>query len=117
MDESVCKLTLVYPPASENHIVELMLNAEPPLRGFTTFEAEGHGQSFSKASMRERVRGRMARGILVVVLSRARVPALLEDIRLKAAIVDLVYWVEPIAEFGRLAPVGEPLPSAAAPRD
>lgn len=117
MDESVCKLTLVYPPASEAHIIELMLNAEPPLTGFTTFEAEGHGHSFAGASMRERVRGRIARGILLVVLPRARVPALLEEIRLKAAIVDLVYWVEPIVEFGRLAPVGEPLPSAEAPRD
>ncbi|MDH4982401.1 DUF3240 family protein [Hyphomicrobium sp. D-2] len=104
MDQPLCKLTLVYPPASEAHIVEMMLNAEPPLQGFTTFETEGHGHSFSNATMRERVRGRIARGMLVVVLPRARVPSLLDEIRVKAAIADLVYWVEPVDAFGRLAP-------------
>ena len=103
MDQSVCKLTLVYPPASEAHIVELMMNVDPPLSGLTTWEAEGHGHSFSKASMRERVRGRIARGVLVVVLRRSRVPQLLDEIRTKAAISDLAYWIEPVEAFGRLA--------------
>lgn len=103
MDQSACKLTLIYPPASETHIIELLMNSDPPLSGFTTLQVEGHGHSFSKASMRERVRGRIARGMLVAVLARTRVAPLLEEIRLKAAIPDLVYWVEPIEAFGRLA--------------
>ena len=68
MDQSACKLTLVYPPAAEDHIVELLLNADPPLSGFTTWRAEGHGHDFGKASVRERVRGRVARGVLVLIL-------------------------------------------------
>jgi hypothetical protein len=107
MDQPVCKLTLAYPPASETHIVELLLNCDPPLNGFTTFAAEGHGHSFGKASMRERVRGRIARGILVVVLPRSRAPSLLEEIAVKAAIEDLVYWVEPVEAFGRLTRVDD----------
>jgi hypothetical protein len=103
MDQSACKLTLIYPPASESHITELMMNSEPPLAGFTTFEAEGHGGSFSDASMRERVRGRVARRVLMLVLARSRVAPLLDEIRVKAAIPDLVYWVEPVEAFGRLA--------------
>lgn len=102
MDQSACKLTLIYPPASESHITELMMNSEPSLAGFTTFEAEGHGSSFSKASMRERVRGRVGRRVLVLVLPRPRVAPLLEEIRTKASIPELVYWVEPIEAFGRL---------------
>jgi hypothetical protein len=104
MDQSLCKLTLIYPPASETHIVELMMNSDPPLPGFTTWDAEAHGDSFDTASMRERVRGRIARGVLVVVLPRARLAPLLEEIRIKAAIPDLVYWTEAVETFGRLSP-------------
>jgi hypothetical protein len=98
-------LTLVYPPAAEDCIVELMLNTQPPLTGFTTWRAEGHGHDFANASARERVRGRVMRGVLSVIVARARLAALLEDIRTKAAIANLAYWVEPVEAFGRLAPV------------
>jgi Protein of unknown function (DUF3240) len=104
MDKSPCKLTLVYAPDAEDSIAELLLNAEPPLTGFTTSIAEGHGHDFAKASVRERVRGRVRRGVLTVILPRARLPWLLEEIRTKAAIPDLTYWVEPVEAFGRLAP-------------
>jgi hypothetical protein len=107
MDQPICKLTLVYPPASESHIVELMLNSEPPLTGFTTWESEGHGHRFESSSIRERVRGRVARGVLIIVLDRARVALLLDEIRLKAAIPDLVYWIEPVEAFGRLDYAGD----------
>ncbi len=81
MDQSACKLTLVYPPDSEDCLVELMLAAEPPLTGFTTWKAEGHGHDFNRASVRERVRGRVMRGVLVLILPRARLTSLLDDIR------------------------------------
>lgn len=105
MDQLLCKLTLVYPPAAEDHLVELLLNAEPPLVGFTTWKAEGHGHDFRTASMRERVRGRVARGVLAVVLPRPRLSCILEEIRLKAGLPDLTYWVEPVESIGRLARV------------
>jgi hypothetical protein len=114
MDQSACKLTLVYSPAAEDHIVELMLNSEPPLTGFTTWKAEGHGHDFAKASARERVRGRVTRGVLTVIVPRARLPMLFEDIRTKAAIANLAYWVEPVEAFGRLVPAeGAVAPAAA----
>jgi hypothetical protein len=105
MDQSACKLTLVYPPAAEDHIVELLLNADPPLSGFTTWRAEGHGHDFGKASVQERVRGRVARGVLVLILPRSRLSSVLEDIRSKAAIPNLTFWTEPIDDFGRLAQI------------
>jgi hypothetical protein len=105
MDQSACKLTLVFPPAAEDHIVELLLNAAPPLPGFTTWRAEGHGHDFGKASVRERVRGRVARSVLVLILPRSRLSSVLEDIRSKAAIPNLIFWTEPIDAFGRLAQI------------
>jgi hypothetical protein len=103
MDQFLCKLTLVYPPPAEDHIVELLLNAEPPLKGFTTWKAEGHGHDFGNASIRERVRGRVVRGVLALILPRARLTSLLDDICTKAGIANLAYWVEPVEAFGRLA--------------
>jgi Protein of unknown function (DUF3240) len=105
MDQSTCKLTLVYPPGAEDCIIELMLNAEPALTGFTTWLAEGHGHDFTTASVRERVRGRVMRGVLTVLTPRARLASILEDVRTKAGIVNLVYWVEPVEAFGRLVPL------------
>ena len=105
MDQSTCKLTLVYPPGAEDSIIELMLNAEPSLTGFTTWLAEGHGHDFTNASARERVRGRVMRGILTVITPRARLDTILDDVRTKAGIINLVYWVEPVEAFGRLAHV------------
>lgn len=113
MDQSPCKLTLVYPPGAEDCIVELMLSAEPPLTGFTTWKAEGHGHDFTEASVRERVRGRVTRGVLAAIIPRARLAALLEDIRIKARIPHLAYWVEPVEAFGRLASVESPAANAA----
>lgn len=105
MDQSTCKLTLVYPPDAEDHIVDLLLNSDPPLTGFTTWRAEGHGHDFGKASVRERVRGRVARGLLVLILPRARVGQLLEEIRVRTAVLGLAFWIEPVETFGRLAHV------------
>jgi hypothetical protein len=111
MDQSPCKLTLIYPPTGEDCIVELMLNTEPPLTGFTTWKAEGHGHDFDNASVHERVRGRVLRGVLSVIVPRERLAPLLDDIRTKASIPNLAYWVEPVEAFGRLVPVE---PAAAA---
>lgn len=102
MDQSACKLTLIYPPASEEQLVELMMNSDPPLPGFTSWRGEGHGHSFSKASLSERVRGRVARGMLVAVVPRCRLAVILEEIRTKAKVSELTYFVEPIEDFGRL---------------
>ncbi len=102
MEEELCKLTLVYPPAAEDTIVELLLTAEPPLKGFTTWSADGHGLDFGEASTAERVRGRIRRSVMALVIPRERLPSMLETIRTEAAAPHLAYWVEPVESFGRL---------------
>jgi hypothetical protein len=103
MEQQLCKLTLVYPPDIEELIIELLLTAEPPLKGFTTWPADGHGLDFGAASVAERVRGRMRRAVMVLILPRSRLPSLLETVRLKAGAPHLAYWVESVESFGRLS--------------
>lgn len=81
-----------------------MLAIEPPIGGFTTWSAEGHGHGFAKASFRERVRGRVDRTMLVAVVPRFQAARILETIATRAAIPHMAYWIEPIEAFGRLAP-------------
>jgi hypothetical protein len=103
MAEQICKLTLVYPPSVEETIIELLLTAVPPLGGFTTWTADGHGLDFSDATVAERVRGRVSRSVMVLVMPRSRLADLLEDVRTKAGARHLAYWVEPVEDFGRLS--------------
>lgn len=75
---------------------------DPPIRGFTTFAAEGHGFDFSKATIKERVRGRVERGVLIAVMPKNNAAVLLDLIRRKLPIPHMAYWIEPVLECGRL---------------
>ncbi|MCW2317814.1 hypothetical protein M2322_003379 [Rhodoblastus acidophilus] len=100
MDRDLCKLTLVYPVAAEDRVIEFLLDAEPPTPGFVSWRAEGHGGGFEESSPREKVRGRIERAILMMVIDRARLEGLLADLRRDCAIPHLVYWTEPVERFG-----------------
>ncbi len=79
-----------------------MLALEPPIPGFTTWEAEGHGFGFASATTSERVRGRVKRTLITAVLTRAEADVILGDIAEQAPTAHLTYWVEPVERFGRL---------------
>jgi hypothetical protein len=101
MEQNPCKLTLVVPSDAGDRIVALMLGAEPPVTGFTTWQADGHGESFTAASIGEQVRGRVERSVFVAVMSPDRARAIIDEIACKAPIPHMVYWLEPVLEFGR----------------
>jgi hypothetical protein len=118
MDQSLCKLTLVYPPPAEDGIIELLLASDPPLPGFTSWTADGHGMGFDNASPGEKVRGRVRRCVLTLIATRGRIRALLDEIAAHLAIPRLLYWLEPVLEVGRLTdikPAATPSLEAAAP--
>jgi hypothetical protein len=100
MDRDLRKLTLVYPVAAEDRVIDFLLDATPPLPGFASWRAEGHGGSFDESSTREKVRGRIERGMLTMVIDRARLQDLLAALRETCAIPHLVYWVERVESFG-----------------
>jgi hypothetical protein len=99
-----CKLTVAFPPDFEDDVVECLLDLPDDVGGFTVVPAEGHGQGFSRASVRERVRGRVGRRLLYVILEEPRLPRVLEHLRAAVRSPAVAYWVEPVSEFGRLAP-------------
>ncbi|MCF6220288.1 MAG: DUF3240 family protein [Robiginitomaculum sp.] len=102
MDQSLCKLTLVYPPESEDSLLEFMLEQDPPLSGFTTIKCEGHGLGFTRASASEKVRGRINRRLFIVIMDTQRVEPLLAQIKAELPISGLMFWTEPVSIAGRL---------------
>ena len=83
-----------------------MLNFDPPVSGFTTWMAEGHGFGFGDASVSERVRGRVKRSVIVAVLDRVVAADLLDLIATKSAVAHLTYWTEPVDGFGQMRRTG-----------
>jgi hypothetical protein len=79
-----------------------MLNFDPPLPGFTTWLAEGHGFGFGDATLSERVRGRVKRSVIVAVLDRRVAAGLLDLIATRGAVAHLTYWTEPVDGFGQM---------------
>lgn len=87
-----------------------MLASDPPIFGFTTWTAEGHGFGFGSASISERVRGRVKRSVIVAILQKDAVIVLLSNIIETAAMPHLTYWTESVLAFGQLQR-GKPAPA------
>lgn len=97
------RLTLVFPPNLEDRLVELLLEQEPPLPGFTIVAGEGHGADFASASLREQVRGRIAQRVVLMVLPAERIERLIAALRVSLPHPHVIWWAEPVLAFGRLA--------------
>ena len=97
------KLTLVCPIAMGEQVVEFLLDLDTPLHGFTTFSADGHGQDFAGTSVKEKVRGRVARKVVMAILPATEVGGLLAEIREQFTSPHMVYWTEPVSELGDFA--------------
>jgi hypothetical protein len=97
------RLTLVFPPGVEDSLIELLLEQDPPLPGFTIIAAEGHGTGFDTASTHELVRGRIKRRLMLMVLPADRIENLIAALREAIQNPHVAWWVEPVTDFGRLA--------------
>lgn len=94
------KLTLVCPPETGEQIVEFLIESDAIVSGFTTIPANGHGEDFSTASVAERVRGHVSRTWITLVLQADLVEELLSQLRARYSSPHIVYWTEPVIEFG-----------------
>ncbi len=79
-----------------------MLSLDPPIPGFTTWDAEGHGFGFAGATVSERVRGRVRKNLITAVIERDEAERLLQIVAQKAPVPHLTFWIEPVESFGRL---------------
>lgn len=97
------KLTLVCPDTIAERVVDILLESNVEMAGFTTFKADGHGHDFTSASVRERVRGRVARRVVVAVLRAEDVSAVLEELQAQIKNPHLAFWTEPVLAYGHLS--------------
>ncbi len=97
------KLTLSSPTALGEQVAEYLLASEWLDAGFTTFAGQGHGQDFSQASLREKVRGRVEVLNIVALLPTANVAPLLAALRARLRNSQITYWTEPVQSLGDFA--------------
>ena len=96
------RFSLVFPASLEATVHACLQGFEPPLPDYTLLEGEGHGEVFAGASLREQVRGRVARRLLVMVLPAARVPALLDALGARIQDPRVQWWTEAVVASGEL---------------
>lgn len=102
MNQPNCCLTLIFPKALEENMVDLLLEHAALASGFTTVEVDGHGRNIAYQSTTEKVRGRAHRIEMQVVLNQDDAQILLRDIKQALPNTDIVYWISPVIEFGSL---------------
>ena len=66
-EAQLVRLNLVFPPTLEDAVTDALM-ADPVLPGFTLLHAEGHTGDFARASIREKVRGRVDRRVIWVLI-------------------------------------------------
>jgi hypothetical protein len=103
MDQTLKRLTLLVPDDLGEALLETLLELRPGLPGFTTLAVSGHGERFDGASVREHVRGRIERRMAWLVLPAEDVTRVLQQLRERMPHPDIVWWVEPVEDMGRIA--------------
>lgn len=102
MSDALKRLVLLAARELEEPLLDTLLDMRPALPGFTTLAASGHGERFDDASVRECVQGRVDRCLLWLVLPAADVARVLAELREKLPHPDIVWWIEPVEDMGRL---------------
>lgn len=108
---SFVKLVLIVAPGLEEELIDLLL-AHPAVDGFTGCSVYGNGKQ-QNMSLLEQVTGRRRRLRYELVLAAGHLAPVLGDLRGRLG-PDSIYWVEPVADFGRL---GSGQPAALNPLD
>jgi hypothetical protein len=95
------RLNLVFAPALEDAVTGALM-AERDLPGFTLLRAEGHTSDFNRASLREKVHGRVDRRVVWILIEAERLDGVLDALRQRIASSEVRWWVEPVIAGGRL---------------
>lgn len=100
---SLSRLSLVFGADHEDDVTAALIEHQPALPGFTLVRAEGHSEDFGRASLHERVRGRVQRRVLWMVLPREQIDAVLESVAARVSPGSVLWWTEPVEAVGRLS--------------
>ena len=97
------KLNLSCPTALGDQLIEYLLESEELEGGFTSIPGHGHGGDFSAATLAENVRGRVHVLTIMAILPHGNVAPLLAALRQRFPSPQLIYWTEPVSDFGDFA--------------
>jgi nitrogen regulatory protein PII len=103
MKEANCRLSMVFPEALEENIIDHLLEHPELACGFTTAKVEGHGQGAVYRSTNEQVRGRARRVKMEVVMNNEDAQELVAHLKEALPTREIAYWIRPVHEFGRFA--------------
>ena len=95
------KLNLSCPAALGDQLVEYLL--ERLDGGFTSIAGHGHGGDFTAATVAEKVRGHVHVLTIMAILPTGDLAALLAELKQRFPSPQLLYWTEPVADFGDFA--------------
>jgi phosphoenolpyruvate synthase/pyruvate phosphate dikinase len=98
-----CSLTIVFPKALEEELIDYLLEQPEWVRGFTISQVEGKGTAVRLSGVVEEVRGRARRVQVQTILDCEDAHALIARLKELLPNPEVAYWVSPILEFGRFA--------------
>lgn len=94
-------LRLNIPPDLEEDFVDLLL-ANPEIRGYQSFPIRGHGR-VGAMTIAEQVAGRRNRVQFEIVLDSGLLESTLQKLKKAFPTPDVIYWVLPVLQSGRLS--------------
>jgi hypothetical protein len=94
-------LRLNVPPSLEEDLVDLLLGSGD-ISGYQSYPTRGHGQ-VGAMSIAEQVAGRRQRIQFEIVLNVDMLEPTLDRLRKAFPVRDIIYWVLPVLESGRLS--------------
>ena len=94
-------LRLNIPPGLEEDMVDLLL-ASGDIPGYQSYPTRGHGQ-VGAMTIAEQVAGRRDRVQFEIVLDSKILGSTLQKLKEAFPIPDVIYWVIPVLQSGRLA--------------
>lgn len=101
MAEPMLLLSLTVPPKLEESIIDWLLGAESRC-GFTSFPVNGHSGQPDHLSLAEQVSGRKQNVRFEICLPALDIERLIASLRREFAGTGIVYWVTPVARYGRV---------------
>ncbi|MDR2015841.1 MAG: DUF3240 family protein [Azoarcus sp.] len=96
-------MTLAFPLALEEQIIDFLLDHPQWVHGFSLIDAQGMGRGAGLKSAMEKVKGRSQRRLMNILLRNEDVVPLVEALREEFRSPDMAYWVVPLLSFGRMA--------------
>jgi hypothetical protein len=96
-------LHVAFPASLEEDVIDFCHERSSIMPGFTLLPAEGFGAAQQLRSAAEVVMGRARRRVLLAILPEHDARVVLADLRQALPSHDIVYWLSPVQEIGRLA--------------